>query len=81
MFHRLGALHGVSWAIAEEQPIEVILGEVVVPRHHCDTKPQLVHEVPDDVVLDTAVYGQDVNLSLRIVKFIFSRAIDVLLLS
>lgn len=46
MLHRFGALRGVSWAIAQEQPVEVILGEVIVPGHHCDTEPQLVYQVP-----------------------------------
>ena len=37
MLHGLGTHGGVAWAIAEEQAIERIQSEVVVPRYHGDS--------------------------------------------
>ena len=46
MLHSLGAHGGVARAVRKKQPIEGILREVIVPRHHGDSKPKPVDQVP-----------------------------------
>mmetsp|Transcript_16240 Transcript_16240/g.51019 ORF Transcript_16240/g.51019 Transcript_16240/m.51019 type:complete len:257 (-) Transcript_16240:634-1404(-) len=60
MLYRLQALQGVARPVAQEQTIEGVLREVVVPWYHGDLDTQHVHKVADDVILDAAVHGQDV---------------------
>mmetsp|Transcript_29981 Transcript_29981/g.86252 ORF Transcript_29981/g.86252 Transcript_29981/m.86252 type:complete len:264 (+) Transcript_29981:3781-4572(+) len=55
------ALRGVAGAVAEEEAIKLIVGEVVVPWHHGELHPQDAHQVPNDVALDAAIDGQDVH--------------------
>ena len=31
--------------VAQEETVKIILGEVIVPWHHCDTKTQLLHQI------------------------------------
>ena len=45
MLYRLLAHGGITRAVAEEESIEVICGEVVIPRHHCDSQAQ-AHQAP-----------------------------------
>mmetsp|Transcript_51611 Transcript_51611/g.137773 ORF Transcript_51611/g.137773 Transcript_51611/m.137773 type:complete len:257 (-) Transcript_51611:454-1224(-) len=55
----------VAWAIADEETIKFVLGEIVIPRDDCDLQPQPVHEISDDIVLYPAINGKDMPVLLR----------------
>ena len=73
MLHGLGTLRGVARPVAQEQAVEGILGEVVVPGHHGDAQPHLVHKVPDDVVLDATLAVGPLRSHIYIYIFILTR--------
>mmetsp|Transcript_103902 Transcript_103902/g.294059 ORF Transcript_103902/g.294059 Transcript_103902/m.294059 type:complete len:443 (+) Transcript_103902:4314-5642(+) len=50
------ALQGVAGPVAQEEAVELVLREVVVPRHHREVDPKLDGQVSDDVVLHPAVH-------------------------
>mmetsp|Transcript_26885 Transcript_26885/g.61268 ORF Transcript_26885/g.61268 Transcript_26885/m.61268 type:complete len:242 (+) Transcript_26885:3467-4192(+) len=61
VLHGLHALGRVAGPVAEEEAVECVLGEVVVPRHYRDLHAQHIHEVADNVVLNSAINGEDVD--------------------
>ena len=58
----LGALTRIPRAVAEEEAVEVLLREVVVPWHHRELHPK-AHNATDDVVFHAAVHRQDMHLA------------------
>ena len=57
----LGALTWVTGPVAEEEAIEVLLREVVVPRHHGQLNPK-TYQAADDVVLHATIHSQYVDI-------------------
>ena len=60
-----GALLWVAWAVAQNEAIELILREVVIPLDYRECHPAHVHETPDNVVPHAAVDCEGVSLSTR----------------
>mmetsp|Transcript_39186 Transcript_39186/g.118419 ORF Transcript_39186/g.118419 Transcript_39186/m.118419 type:complete len:430 (-) Transcript_39186:480-1769(-) len=55
------AVRRVAGAVAQEEPVEVLVPEVIIPGHDREFDPQDIYQVPDDVVFDAAVDRQDVH--------------------
>mmetsp|Transcript_50102 Transcript_50102/g.98680 ORF Transcript_50102/g.98680 Transcript_50102/m.98680 type:complete len:237 (+) Transcript_50102:6050-6760(+) len=58
------AVRGVAGAVGEEQTVELLITERIVPRHdlQLDVVREVVDEVPDDVILHPAVNGHNGDL-------------------
>jgi len=55
MADRLLTHCGITRPIAQEEAVELVLSEIVVPWNHCDIDAQHVHQVTEDVVLHTQI--------------------------
>lgn len=64
----LNRLTGHLWVpgtVAEEQAVELGLGEVIVPRHQRDVR-STCDEASQLIVLETHIYGQNLDVTRRI---------------
>mmetsp|Transcript_39013 Transcript_39013/g.93591 ORF Transcript_39013/g.93591 Transcript_39013/m.93591 type:complete len:220 (-) Transcript_39013:606-1265(-) len=59
------ALCWITGAIAEEEAVECVLSEVIVPRYDSHLYAEHIHQVANDVVLDSAVNGKNMDCVTR----------------
>jgi hypothetical protein len=61
MFNCCVTFGGISRPIAQEQTIELIIREIIIPRNHSELHSQLIDEISDDIVFDSTVNSQNVH--------------------
>lgn len=57
---------GITRTVGNEETVVILVGEVVVPRHDFNGNVAHFYELSDDIVLHTAVYGDDLKLAMTV---------------
>lgn len=57
---------GITRTVGNEETVVIFVGKVVVPRHNFNGNVAHFDELSDNVVLHTAVYGDDLKLAMAV---------------